>query len=675
MSLVQVKNIFWRCLKNVAFFLVLWGVVLAVNFPVISFDMMYFEQPVLYLVNQKITSLHDLLNVYLHPMMLDVLSIPFFRPSGHFLVYQVITLFLDWHNTRGFLVVNFFFLALACCMIIKVYRLLFPRYVVGGYIACGIYLMHPALMLSRLSPMHFEFASVFFFLVGLYYFILFCQKNSLGLNNVHQQKLQHHALLLLSILSYFIATTFKEVTIILGPIVVMYLLISLYNKQKFSAYFCMLYRHREMAGLIVLYGVVSITIALYFMLMWPTLTHPLQNHGIIAAMPTVLNKLLKTVFALPSTVFTGASFDVKSLLWEVVIFPPLVQKACWLLDSLLLVSGCLLYIKHSQSTVDRTYKKSFLFLGVAAVLSLILPVTWSHAMPWHLALSLVFVSMAMGFCVEYVCCRLMPNSMWVTVVGSIVALALGLMTITVMNANIQFIKQTKAFFALQLDRNAVLHPPAIKSQLNADSVLVVEDSSVHSDYHLGDSIYPVELYGSVDIHRLLPVRGFYEFPFVYGGTLFRWAYLMPALQEQVYPFQVEQMQTVSDTILYLWLQHDKNIFCLGYDKKAEWVDRTTAFKKNLLLEKIRRHLTVNRYYTTPASVSNNANVIAKMKTVVNVESCEFVCDKTQQCKGFIYEPKLNGLFASCYFYGIERKEGVNKACQSCHNFIKTQAIV
>jgi hypothetical protein len=101
-----------------------------------------------------------LLQIYLHPAVLDALSIPFFRPSGHFLVYQILTQFLDWHNTRGFLIANFFFLALTCYLIIKLYALFFPRYRVGAYIACGIYLVHPALALSRFTPMHFEFARV-----------------------------------------------------------------------------------------------------------------------------------------------------------------------------------------------------------------------------------------------------------------------------------------------------------------------------------------------------------------------------------------------------------------------------------------------------------------------------------------------------------------------------------
>ena len=62
------------------------------------------------------------------------------------------------------------FLGLAGYYMARVYSLLFKGYWVGGLIEFAIYLAHPSLALVKLSVLHFEFAHVFFVLVGLYYF-------------------------------------------------------------------------------------------------------------------------------------------------------------------------------------------------------------------------------------------------------------------------------------------------------------------------------------------------------------------------------------------------------------------------------------------------------------------------------------------------------------------------
>src|SRR5688572_28575416 len=123
---------------------------------------MYAEQPMLYVANQSLHTLSDLFNSYLHPRMLNVFSIPFVRPTGHFLLYRLLMPFLGWHNTKGLIIINLFFLSLTGYLVIKLYELLFPSFKWGAYLAFSIYLMHPALMLSRLIVLHFEFAYVFF---------------------------------------------------------------------------------------------------------------------------------------------------------------------------------------------------------------------------------------------------------------------------------------------------------------------------------------------------------------------------------------------------------------------------------------------------------------------------------------------------------------------------------
>jgi hypothetical protein len=647
----------------------LWAFVLLIHFPIISFDMMYCEQPVLYLLNQKITSLHDLLQVYLHPAMLDVLSIPFFRPSGHFLVYQIITSFLDWHNTKGFLVVNFFFLALTGFMIIKLYALLFPRQKMGGYIACALYLMHPALVLPKFTPMHFEFACLFFLLLALYCFVSFFQKNKTIFGTRKSSPVQSMWLVALSILFYFISVTFKEIAIMLGPVIVAYLLIAVYQQQRLSAYVMQVMRDQMVRQLVLLFTIVTVIFAVYLTMAWPTLSHPLLASNMAHSAPSVLSKLLQILFYLPSPAPDAATDP--HLLWSTAVSTPLAQWLLRGLTGMLLVGGFMLYAKHAHELLIATYRKSFLFLGLAALAFIVLPVMWNHAMPWHLAASLVFVSLMMGFSCEYLARLAIKNSAWMNSLGAGFALLLGLTTITVSDAKIQSLNAIPDSFILQLNRNAVLHPPAIKNQLNADSVLVVEDSTVNNDYLLGDSIYPYELYGSVDIHRALPATGFYQYPSVYGGTLFRWAYLMPDLKEQVYPFQIDKMQTVSDVTVYGWLQHYDNIFCLGYDAKAGWHDRTARFKQNLLVEKIRRHLDVE-HYNTVAAVMLTGKVSYELKTpIMDAMACQFVCDKTSVCKGFTYvQEKYRGReLGHCYFHD-EVALGSKTACSGCESYIK-----
>jgi hypothetical protein len=674
MKLQQRDTVFLSSLKAFALLGGLWLFVLWVNFPILSFDMMYFEQPVLYLVNQKITSVYDLIHVYLHPQLLDALSIPFFRPSGHFLAYQVITTFLDWHNTKGFLAVNFFFLALSCYLFIKLYALFFPRYVVGGYIACGIYLMHPALLLSRLSPMHFEFACIFFLLLGFYCFVLFCKKNLSEASNVNSSRFKHQYLLALSLIFYFISVTFKEVGLMLGPVMALYFCMALYRGQPFFKYLSTLGSHKDVRQILMLLVVATLTFTVYLTMAWQIASHPIQNSEVIHNAPQVLGKFVRILFGFTTHNVDDTSLQADTLVWEAIIFPPLLQWTLWILLAVMLLCVVNLYVLRRNDCREflRIYQKSFLFLVFAVLAFVVMPVIWGRARPWHLALSLVFVSMMMGFSCEYLGHVIMRKNVWINCIGIFVAIALGMMAIPTATANIDFIKKTENNFALELDRNAVLYPPAIKSQLNAESVVVVEDSTVHSDYLLGDSVYPFEFYGGgVDIHRLLPNKGFYAFPYVYGGTLFRWAYLMPSLHEQVYPFQIDKMRDVAAVTIYNWLQHYNNIFCLGYDDKANWHDRTLAFKKNLLIEKARRRLVVNQYRVMPVKAADLSSRFIVRLPFANAEYCKFRCDSNHRCKAFAYveEHDQHRTTAYCYFQNT-MAAGVPATCQFCQTFVK-----
>ncbi|HSW70608.1 MAG TPA: hypothetical protein VLH77_01355, partial [Gammaproteobacteria bacterium] len=195
-------------MKNGILFTSLFAFVLLVNNTVLSAKLIYVEQPMLFAANHMLHSLSDLFAIYLHPKMLDIFSIPFFRPTGHFLIYQLLMPFLGWHNTQGLIVVNLFFLACTGLLLIKIYERLFPGFTVGAYLAFSIYLMHPALMLSRLIALHFEFAYVSFTLLSFYCFQRFCQ----------DRKTKHYSFLMGSLFFYVVAVTCKEPALLLGPV-------------------------------------------------------------------------------------------------------------------------------------------------------------------------------------------------------------------------------------------------------------------------------------------------------------------------------------------------------------------------------------------------------------------------------------------------------------------------
>jgi hypothetical protein len=627
-------------LKKISWFMILFALVLLVNAPILHYDMMYFEQPLMYLVNQQVTSWTALLQIYLHPKVFAVISIPFFRPSGHFLLYQILTPLLGWHNTRGFLVVSFFFLTLTGLMMVRLYARLFPRYMIGGYIAFAFFLMHPAPMLSRLSPMHFEFANMFFILLTLDCFVWFCQSPVLK-----------QGLLLQTLLFYFVAITFKETALMLGPVLVCYLLLA----WKQGA--------REKYQVLVVLTTFSIIMGVYLSMQWPQFLPPTHTAPILQSIPVVFNKLIKILFCLPFNIIPhAASYVNQNILWELLAFPAISRAWLWIFLSLAIVSG---FMKLN------TYRKPFLFLLSAAGLFLMLPVLWSHAMPWHLGLTLVFCSMLMGFGFEHVLRIYLVDTQWVNWVGVVCAGLIGLTTVLVTAENIQLIQHEKRGFALLLDRNAVLHPPAIQNQLNTDSVVVVADSTVHNDYLLGDSTYPYVWLGQYDLMRKEKISASFEYPYVYGGTLFRWAYLKPNLKEQLYPFAVDKMGEIPDNeVIYNWLQHFNNIFCLGYDNAGVWHDQTAEFKANLLLEQARRHLLVNAYQYKPASILAGKQLFAVKTPLPDSGICRMICDKHKNCKGFTYENVTATAISAtlCKFY--EKFSLVKTSLSNASAFIK-----
>ncbi len=646
--------------------------VLLVNCQVIYQDLMFPEQPMLYLMNQKIHSAIDLLAIYLHPQMLDWMNVPFFRPSGHFLLYQIISPLIGWHNTRGLLVVNFIFLTLMGLMMVKVYELLFPRLKTGGYIAFAICVMHPLFILSRFTIMHFEYASIFFLLASLYCFMIFCQKNipvdaeAVSVKNI---KFKNFNWLIYSLLFYFVAATFKEAAIMLMPALPVYLYLRLYGISSPGRFFKDLVSNKEILQLSILLMVVGALVAAYLSLAWiavPPVFKPYSTQAVV----NVLNKYMKIIFSYPYNFIPGAQSYTGNTLWEICMFPWL-DSALMLLAMLLLpVNAVLVFSGKSASN-----KRSLLFLYCCVVIFLLLPVMWNHAMPWHAGLSLVFLSLSIGYAIECLFQKWFAGTTFSNMAGYSMALLIGVSTILVNQINFQYLLKHPLLFNYKLARNAIKHPPLLSGKLNNETVLVVEDSMVpQNDYQRGDSVYPFVYLGQLEGHRLIKDTGMYVFPYVYGGTLFRWAYANSQLKEQIYPFQLENMAKISaDEIIYNWLQHYNNIYCVGFDNQGQWHDKTAAFKKNLLREQLARHMIVHQYQALPATALTGKQLLAQKILLPDSMVCKQFCDKIQACKGFTYfnTESNHQPLTVCKLYQTLTVQ--NTHCAQCTGFIKERA--
>jgi hypothetical protein len=660
-------------LKKIFLFMLLLTLVLLVNFSVLSYDMMYVEQPILYLVNQKIHSWHDLLAVYLHPQMLDTVFIPFFRPSGHFLIYQLVAPLLGWHNTRGLLVVNFIFLTLMGCMMVKLYKLLFPRYQLGGYIAFAICLMHPVFLLSRFTPMHFEYASIFFLLSSLCCFIIFCQENKLEQMAASVQTLQvkKYFWLVMTVLLYLIAVTFKETTIMLMPALVCYLLLILYSSPSPANFFRRIARNKQILQLIIMLMLVAASIAGYLSLAWAGGDHPPFEQVKLTTISNAINMFFKMLFGYPYNIIPGAIPRTDNNLWGSSIFP---LAGGMLMLAAMFMLPLTAYRVFSARAADSLslLKTPILFLYCCVTIFLFLPVIWGHVMPWHAGVSLIFLSLLIGFSFEVFIHKRFLTITGRHIAGYGLAAVIAIMTITTNQQKISFLNSNPLAMNMVIDRNAVLFPPSLMSKLNNDSVIVVESSLVRSDdYMLGDSVYPYVHLNIADIHRARKNIAEYRYPYVYGGTLFRWAYLNPAIKEQVYPFRVEQMKMIPDEeVIYNWLQHYDNIFCLGFDSNGVWHDKTVAFKENLLKEKLARHMVVNSYCGT-AHIALTGLVLKTIKfPSPDSMECKQQCDRDKACAGFTYfnAEKNHESISVCKFYQTVAANKTN--CVNCAGFLK-----
>jgi hypothetical protein len=319
---VRTRSFGWQCGILLAFCIF----ALAVNWRCLTFDMMYVEQPLLYGANQSIHSLTDLLQVYLHPHFLEW-EIPFFRPSGHFLIYQLFTPFFGWHNTRALLAVNLLFLAGSGFVMTKLYRLLFSGLMWGGYV------MQPAMILPRLTIMHFEFAYIFFVLLSWYCFASFCQKNQLQWRNILTTgvRCEHFYLLAFSMLWYVLAVTFKEPAVMLAPVLASYFLLMLYHGQSIKSFLGAIFKQNELQQILLLLTALSIALVFYLIMPWPSLSHPLRANIGSAQLLGTLNNFLKVLFNVQYEFISRTDFQLSPNPYLTFIAPLVTRIITWVI--------------------------------------------------------------------------------------------------------------------------------------------------------------------------------------------------------------------------------------------------------------------------------------------------------------------------------------------------------
>jgi hypothetical protein len=632
-----------------------------VNWPILLANFIYPEQPLFYNANQLIHSFSDLLHLYTHPMLLDS-QVLFSRPSGFYLLYQLLTPVLGWHNINGLVIVNWLFLGATGYVLFKIYQELFTGYVFGGLIAFSIYLMTPGLILAKMVIMHFEYAYVFFVWLSLYCFIMFCKKNRDSL-----QEFKHYGWLFSTIIFYILAQTFKEASMMLGPVLGIYLLLQLYKPGKFWATL----KAKDNLKIIFLLGVVTLTLITYSLLSWSTHSHPSFKEFSTSRLWEVALKFTGLLFNLSQNHQVDGESIFKLSILDLAQMPSAIKL---LINSLQRVTLAGLFLAFSQKNI--ALKKSLLFLLSALILFLLLPWIYTWGFPWHLSLSYSCEALLMGFGIDFFVRHFVSIKIHYAICISL-ALLLAATTYPIDRANIDFLFRTQLGFASKLLHNALSHPPDIKHKLNPESILVVQDSLNIGDYLLGDSAYPVEVFAGnnakFNFDTLFPDQQrnvLWRWQPVFNGTIFRWAYLLPGLQEEVVPFNDNDMSLVTDSILLSWIRHSDNIVCLAYDKNGFWFDNTNVFKKDIILEQQRRFLTAFSYLDSPKTASQSPATSVVRLPYGDPGMCQTMCDKNRSCNGFTYTKVKLGYFtlAKCIFYN---KLVANQIpCDVCTTFMK-----
>ena len=272
------------------------------------------------------------------------------------------------------------FFALTGFFIIKLYRLLFPRFIVGGYIAFSLFLMHPAMILSRLMVLHFEFVYLFLVVLATYYFVMFCLLNFLSLEpQGKRKKMKYIHWLIISILLYGLAITFKEPAILLGPVLAVYLCLSLYAGQPLLVFARQLLQDKRVRNILLLLIFVSMLLAVYLSLQWPNMQNPVKHPLDWKVYLSSINEFLRVLVASPGNFFPEQFYSLQTGRWRDAIFPLATRLIVWFFVVVTIVS--LARITKKSGEYVKFYQKSLIFYLFPRCF--ILPCRWSGQCHFH----------------------------------------------------------------------------------------------------------------------------------------------------------------------------------------------------------------------------------------------------------------------------------------------------
>ena len=630
---MQLMTVVAKQLRGVYFFSGLVFFVLAVSYPIIRYNMFYFEQPLMFIANQKIHSWYDLLLIYLHPQIFHIV-IPFFRPSGHFLLYQILTPFIGWHNQTALIMVNLLFLSGCGLYVIKIYQRLFPTRVSGGYIALALYLLHPALSLSKLIILHFEFAYVFFALLSCYSMIIFVQANPLQRLELHR-KINQSAYLMLSLMAFIIAITFKEAALVMGGVLIAYFIF--FNAQtSLRDSMQRLMDSRFALQLMAILLVLTLTLTIYITLAWPTLANPLRPMITWHEVTRASAEFFKIIFCVGNNFTSNRTFGTATLPFRIIIIPAYV-RIIWWLSVVITVWVTYRHFYLSKSVERLEVWKNVFFLISAMVITLSLPVLWGMALPWHLSLTLIFLTLYLGLGIESFIESFFSKHHRLII--CIIMLGIGLLGYAVNQANVNRYSQDKPLHNLfLLNKNAVLHPPRLKQPLRSDTLLLVGDDTIRASYFFGAGNYPFHDMHSYDYELSKIVQRFAYLPLTshYNGTLFHWAYLNTQYREELYPFSLSHLEGVPSEMIEDWVLNQDHIVYVTYTDHHEWKDETIRFKHQLAIEQRKRHLSFHRYQYLKNKTYAGIIFHIENLSFPDPKLCRYLCNQRKDCAGFRY---------------------------------------
>lgn len=555
-----------RVVKGLVAFSILYVVTVVANINYLLSGLVYPEEPLIYIANQNIHHFSDLIDIYLKPILFHPV-IPFFRPSGHFLIYQIVTPFTGWLNMRAFLLINYFFMALTGYMMIRIYRQLFHPLCKGGYVAFAIILMHPALVLSKLVVLHFEFAYTFFMLLSLTLFIDFCeQKNKAVLS-----------FKFLGVITfYMVAVTFKEPALMMGPVLAIYYLLNAYEGEAIKDFVKKIATNKVHQEVIFIITLVSVMAAAYISL--PVVRHDSGGGGWGRKILGFF-EFMRYILCFPLPLITNRHAVLSYV--SINVFSTVVML--------------FLVVVTSLYCVMERINRQFVFLASAFFMFLVMPVMWGRTFPWHLSASLLFLALLFGYMFEFTLKKIFIKKQHEAMaIGTLMVVAM-LATGVGNYSNAQMFLESgnrEYMFGYALRKSALIDPPNIQSSLTDKTLLVIENSQHVKAYNLdagNDAYYFLTDKGDNMAARINP-DFYYTSPIGYGSNLFRWVYQKPRMREEMVPIDVSKLDNLPKALINHWLHYFDNIVCLGYDDDAIWHDKTITFKDSLMREAVRRKM-------------------------------------------------------------------------------------